>query len=161
MITITSIQTSKLNLPSLLEIVNKEARKEAEKIQKEFGGTVKTWKKKPKFTITMQEGGSYEIGTDNPIYGFVDQGTKPHIIRAKNAPYLSFYRTGFVSKTKPNSLNNRAGRKATQDFTQVKQVNHPGTEPRNFTKLIRNRSQKRYPVNVAKAIKQKMIWGKG
>ena len=160
MITITPINTSRLKLPSLLGMVQKEAKKEAEKIQKEFGGTVRTWKKKPRFTITMQDGGSFEVGTDNAIYGYVDQGTKPHVIRAKNAPYLSFFRTGFVSKTKANNLNVRAGRTANKDFTQVKQVNHPGTEPRNFTKLIRNRSQKRYPVNVAKAIKQKMIWGR-
>lgn len=160
MITVSIVGVKNLQLPSLEKIVLEEAKKEAKKLKQEFGGTVSRWKRKPQFTITLQEGGHFEIGTDNEIYKYVDEGTKPHVIRAKNAPYLSFYRTGFVSKTKANSLNTRAGRKANADFTKVKQVNHPGTEPRNFTKLIRERSRKRYGNNVIKAIKTKLIWGR-
>lgn len=160
MITVSIVGVKNLQLPSLEKIVLEEAKKEAKKLKQEFGGTVTRWKRKPQFTITLQEGGNFEVGTDNEIYKYVDEGTKPHVIRAKNAPYLSFFRTGFVSKTKANSLNTRAGRAANQNFRQPQMVKHPGTKPRNFTKLIRERSRKRYGNNVIKAIKTKLIWGR-
>lgn len=43
---------------------------------------------------------------------FVDKGTRPHIIRAVNKPYLQFVVDGH--------------------FVQVEQVNHPGTEGVHF-----------------------------
>lgn len=54
----------------------------------------------------------YTIGSDVSYAGYVHDGTRPHVIRAKNKPYLVFRYQG--------------------RWVRVKQVNHPGTRARPF-----------------------------
>ena len=64
-----------------------------------FKKTTRTWNDQPRFGIeTTRTKGSFsaEIGTNNTIYKWVEEGTRPHIIRAVNAPFLAF-NTTFVS----------------------------------------------------------------
>jgi len=114
-----------------------------EQIRRDFERTVSTWDKKPKFTVkrirTSTGAITYEAGTDNEIYGYVTLGTKPHIIRAKNAPFLSF-RTGGSPKTTPNLLTSKAGFIG-DGWAKKQEVQHPGTEARNFHKIIAKRFQ--------------------
>lgn len=67
------------------------------------------------------------------IYNWLNEGTKPHVIRAKNAPYLRFRVGGFIAKTRPGSLFSGPGSPATGPMVSKKQVWHPGTEPRKWT----------------------------
>jgi hypothetical protein len=137
----------------LAKVIQAEKRKEAKAVEREFKITVRTWKRQPTFTVEEDDDG-VAIGTDNEIYGYVDEGTRPHIITPKRAQFLSFYRTGFVSKTVPNRLNPRAGRSANRNPTRAKVVNHPGTQARNFTKLIAKKSEARLWRNIQKALQQ-------
>ena len=77
-----------------------------------------------------------KVFTTNEIYGFNDAGTKPHIISARRARTLRFFKTGFVSKTRPGRLQARAGRRANQDEVFPLDVAHPGTEARGFSKQV-------------------------
>lgn len=112
-----------------------------EQIRRDFERTVSTWEKKPKFTVKRIRDASgaiiFEAGTDNEIYGYVALGTEPHIIRAKNAPFLTF-RFPSGAKTTPNLLTSKAGFIG-DNWAKKQEVQHPGTEARNFHTIIAKR----------------------
>ncbi len=76
----------------------------------------------------------YPTGPHKQIWKWVTGGTKPHIIRAKNAPVLAF-QLGYVPRTSPGGGYGGAGR-ATGDMAYAKEVRHPGTAPREFEKHV-------------------------
>ena len=61
-------------------------------------------------TATLRS--KFTIGSDVEYAAFVNDGTRPHIIRARNAPFLVF----------------RVGGR----WVRVRQVHHPGTRARPF-----------------------------
>jgi len=113
------------------------------------------WRHKPKFQTfgPRWSGKSRKAGTREvlvvpeedeagQIFTYVDQGTKPHVIKAKNVPYLKF-QVPSSPKTLPSgapmgilraptaSMVSLLGQGGKQ-WVQVKEVHHPGTEPREF-----------------------------
>jgi len=65
------------------------------------------------------------IYTDNKILTYLEEGTKPHKIRAKNGKSLAF--------RAQNSGKRKDGSKFSfGDKMLVKEVNHPGTDPKPF-----------------------------
>lgn len=106
-------------------------------IEKTFEGTTENWETKVKFDVDVQQNGAaltLTVATDNAIYGYVNDGTRAHEIRPVRAPLLRFP-SGFVSKTRPNSLRSGPGRSFGAMVT-AKVVHHPGTTPRHFTKYV-------------------------
>lgn len=103
---------------------------------------VADWKNKPKFQtrkdiksdrISMTV---FPVGPNAKIYGYVDQGTEPHIIAAKNVPLLSF-KTGYKPKTLAKPARTVSGGGTTSGprvFAKV--VHHPGSEAREFSETI-------------------------
>lgn len=154
-VSFTRLGKPKPVLPNLEKIIAQELAKEQKAILREYQSTTRTWANKPEFEVDEESEGAV-IGTDNPIYGYVDHGTKPHVIRPKRAKKLHFFASGFVSKTVPRRLNPRAGRKATKAETFSSGVQHPGTEGREFSKIIRERSTARFWRNLQKRIKQEL-----
>ena len=133
--------------------LQKGLRNTADYMKREYEKTTRTWDRDVKFgTKTDQSGDELKVyvGTDDEIYGYVDRGTEPHLIQAVNAPYLRF-QTGFVSKTVPNLISSRKGGKS-GPWVRVQSVQHPGNEPRNFTKIIAAAGQKRLQLEVNKAL---------
>jgi len=63
----------------------------------DFHVTTQTWKHQPEFRIESSPGRRL-IYTDDEIYGWVDAGTRPHIIRPKGNKPLAF-RYPFKAKT--------------------------------------------------------------
>lgn len=103
----------------------------------DFQGATRSWKHKPSFKIT-RDSESTSIGTDSEIFGYVDQGTKPHIIRPKNKRLR--FGAGFSPKTTPGSLSSGAGsRSGPNVYARV--VHHPGTQARNFSNLVGEHAQ--------------------
>lgn len=125
----------------------------ADEAVKDFGKTVATWKNKPEIRVreTTNTRQVYVIGK---IYGYVDQGTPPHIIRALRARVLSF-RGGYKAKTRPGIISSSGGG-ASGKRIFARQVNHPGTKPRNFSRIIAERMQKKVDLQ-AKAIMRKYL----
>lgn len=154
-IKITPIKAKPI-LPNLAKIVVEEMRQEARNVQREYEQTVRTWKNQPDFEIEEKDKNIY-VNTDDKVYGYVDKGTRPHIIKPKNPGYpLRFNTVGFRSKSVPQKLIARAGSPAKPPEARPMFVKHPGNDPRRFTVLIRKRSQARFAKNFNKRIKQEL-----
>lgn len=137
--------------PQFREAIAKEMERESRAVVREYTITTRTWKRKVRFEVNIFPDGEMVIGTDNPIFGYVDEGTRPHIIRPRLAKALRF-NTVFRAKTVPNQITARPGMSAPPVAIRM-EVHHPGTEARNFTKLIAKRSETRFSKNIAKAMK--------
>lgn len=122
---------------------------------KDYRDTVETWKHKVRFVASTprSDGGNYilVVGTDDKIYGYVDKGTKPHVIRAKRKPYLKF-KTGYTAKSIPLALRSRSGGYS-GGWAQAKAVHHPGNEARRFSEVISTRAQYKFEKYLAARLK--------
>ena len=124
----------------------------------DFERVTATWAHKPEIIETVSvRGTSAEamVGTDDKIFGYVDQGTKPHIIRPRKAKALAFW-SGFHPKTTPGSLQSGGGGSFGERIF-AKWVRHPGIKARHFTKKIQQRLDKYTPSAVEKRMRQ---WAK-
>lgn len=125
-------------------------REEADEVQDELEGTTRTWKRQPRFGIKRGQRETI-ISTADAVYGYVDAGTKPHLILPKKR--MLVFNAGGTPKTQPGVLTPGSGSKGTTPVF-VRAVHHPGTKARNFTKIIARRSRGRYPTRVQDAIKR-------
>lgn len=107
-----------------------------------------SWKTRVAFNIKRLAAGR-EISTANEIYGYVNSGTRPHIIRAKRSRYLAFGPSS--PKTSPGSLDSGAGSRGPAD-TFRQQVRHPGSAARGFDKVAAKNAAKTFPESMRKAI---------
>ena len=122
-------------------------------IKKTFEGTTATWETDVKFDVDVTMNNSKAeivVSTDNEIYGYVNEGTKPHIIRPKRARRLAF-RTGYRPKTRPKSITSGPGG-ASGPWVTAGVVHHPGTKAREFTKYVIVRYQDIIPRVIQDAI---------
>lgn len=107
------------------------------KMKADFEKTTKTWDNKPKFEVLVSlagGGATVLVDTNSVIYGYVTKGTAEHVILPRRAKALRFGSV-FRAKTTPGVIDSRAGGSSGPDvFSQG--VLHPGTEPRNFDKII-------------------------
>jgi hypothetical protein len=90
----------------------------------------------------------FPTGKDKMVWIYVDRGTKPHKIEAKNAPRLAFFMTTeggkpvrgrYEPKTRARPARTVAGGgyvPKPKTFLRPLVVDHPGNEPRNFTAQI-------------------------
>jgi hypothetical protein len=135
----------------LPEVKDRVLHDVAEEAKQDFEKTVETWKDKPKFEIDERPR-SIAVITDDEIFGFVDRGTKPHTIRAKNQNALAF-QGGYQAKTTPRVIASRPGGRSGPTVFAV-EVHHPGTEAREFTKTIYNKWQREFTNRMREALKQ-------
>jgi hypothetical protein len=127
-----------------LKQVQKEYEAIAKDIQFDFEQTTQTWKNEPKWERIVDIQPTHIavlVGTDDPIFQYVDKGTRPHDIEGKKTASnpsgrLAFMTTGFQAKTSPESLSSSYGVSAGPPLVRPQVVHHPGTKPRNFTKKI-------------------------
>lgn len=121
----------------------------------DYGKTVNTWTRKPTFALSKAaRKGSTLTGsviTDNVIYGYVDEGTKPHVIRPKRAGGVLAFRGSYSAKTRVGVIGSTAGG-ASGALIRAQQVNHPGTKARGFTERIIVRLRKRAPLLFMRAL---------
>ncbi len=125
----------------LRKLIGKTLDDVAKRAKKEYQKTTETWEGHPDFAITKEGDFSRIVGTESEVYGYVDHGTRPHTIRARAAPNLAF-QVGFTPKTTPNVVGSASGG-SYGGFVYAKEVQHPGTEPRNFSKNIASLMQSR------------------
>lgn len=115
-----------------------------------FGKTTNTWNNQPAIDVDSI-GNRRIIRIEGKVYGYVDKGTPPHIIRPRRARVLSF-RSGYKAKTKPNVIGSTSGgARGKQVFSRI--VHHPGTAARNFSVIIREKMQKRLENEAKKILK--------
>jgi len=111
----------------------------AAEINQDFGEFVKTWNNQPEFSIEERKGYRKIFASDDILF-YVNNGTKPHEIRPRNAKVLVF-QSGYSAKTKPGSFSSRGGG-SSGPLVFSKAVQHPGTEAREADKAIKDDVQK-------------------
>lgn len=119
----------------------------------DFGVTVQTWQNKPEFTIN-EAPGERIIGTDDEVYGYVNDGTDPHIIVAKSAKALAFQWGGKGSYKPKSSVRviGSSGGGASGPVVKRKRVKHPGTAAREFDEVIAEKWRELLPQIMQRAI---------
>lgn len=105
-----------------------------------------TWERQPVFEAVVVSDGVI-VGTDDPIFQYVDEGTAPHPILPKAGRVLRF-RGGYSAKTSPGQLGSGGGG-ASGGVVFTRRVNHPGTKARDFTALVQQQMQNVLPVIIA------------
>jgi hypothetical protein len=116
-----------------------------------YGRTVKTWRRKPRFSAQTKFKNSEVVinaGTDDKVWNIINRGARPHIIRAKNAPRLRF-QTGYTAKTKVRDLHTGPGG-AFGPIRFAMAVNHPGIKARQFDQEIKESLDLSVPILVDK-----------
>lgn len=135
------------------QAIKKAALKTANLTERDLKATTKTWVHKPDFSVNiLPTDDPYTIiaGTDDDIYGYVDAGTKPHVIRPKRSRYLRFF-SGYRAKTRVGIIGSREGG-AYGDTVFRTSVYHPGTKARQFMATIARRRQKTFEQEISTAI---------
>lgn len=143
-----------VKLPAFENIIFEAVFSEAREVKQDFERTVRTWKEQPQFRLVKVSKFGYEVETNNPIYGYVDEGTRPHVIRPKKAKALRFNTQGFKPKTSPKTLVSTSGSPAKPPTAFAQEVHHPGTQARNYTQRIAEKSRKRFAKDLRKALKR-------
>lgn len=70
-------------------------------------------------------GNEVHIVSESPVPKFIDEGTKPYVIRPKNAPALKF-------RVEENVVSKNGHVFRTGDWVATKEVKHPGIEKKEF-----------------------------
>jgi hypothetical protein len=139
---IKAIKPSRLKVDGLrlrlLTIMHQVERE----MKADFQSTTDTWADKPLFQsmVAMAPNGpEVMVWTDDPIYGYVNDGTGEHIITPKIAGgFLAFKWDGYgtyKAKTTPGVLGSVQSVLPQNDVAFAAVV-HPGTEARKFDELI-------------------------
>lgn len=139
-----------LSAVKMKRVVENAMEGAARGVQIDMQVTTQTWKNKPAFGIDRPSWAARNVFTTDFVYGLVDEGTRPHIIVARNASTLRF---GVSSKPKttPRVIGSTAGsRGSTIVFTP--RVKHPGTEPREFSQEISDKWRRILPDTLQRAI---------
>lgn len=130
------------------------AKKTARDIKKDFEKTTRTWKTKVKFELIVAVGPKsidILVATDDEIYGYVDRGTKEHLIQPKKAGGVLAFKSQYKPKTIPNMIGSKSGG-ASGETVFAAWVIHPGTKARNFDKVIAKKWTPIYKRRIEKAI---------
>lgn len=117
-------------------------------IAKDFTNLTRYWPRPVFFThrvksgrkrITIQIVPAQPNSKGTEIWFYLDRGTRPHIIRARKGflAFLNEYQAG----SRPNSLL-VGPTKAGGRMIFARQVHHPGTKPRNWSKLMMKKWKK-------------------
>lgn len=104
----------------------------------DFKVTTQTWNHQPGFSTDASADDRRIVGTDDEIYGYVNAGTRPHVITA-HGKALAF-QGGYRAKTRPRSISSGGGG-ASGPTVYRHQVQHPGTKAREFDKAIAEKWQ--------------------
>lgn len=115
----------------------------------DFKKTTATWDHTVDFEAVPVPTG-YVIGTEDEVYGYVDAGTKPHII-APHGKALVF-QGGYTAKTAVRVIGSTSGGASGAVIIRRKAVRHPGTKARAFSETIAKTWQTELPQIINEAI---------
>ena len=139
MATVTKvIKPSRLKQPAMRAALLAGMDKVGKKILADFEKTTATWDHKVKFEVLadLSGPGPYVIvDTDDEIYGYVNNGTRPHLIFPKKPGGRLAFPSGYHDKTTPGVIGSHAGGSFGPTVFRP-YVEHPGTEARNFDAII-------------------------
>lgn len=142
---ITPGRQAQLDMARVVEELSGALDEMKSKLVDDFRLTVATWDTKVDFAgrkyIQADELrlAVYPTGEGAKIWTYVNEGTRPHLIRAKGRKPLRF-RTGYVTKTQPEIAASGAGG-ASGPWRSKREVHHPGTTGRHFERPIADKNR--------------------
>ena len=155
------IKPKRLNDKAFFEEFEKAAKVISKEMKKEFEITTIGWDTDVKFEELVSLGPTsidILVATDNEIYGYVNNGTVPHVIAAKKGKTLAFRWGGpgsYRAKTaRGKQVHNPAGGQTSGNMIFPKAVQHPGTKAREFDKLIKKMFEKKFTRAMELALKK-------
>lgn len=133
-----------------LQAIENALNQTAMAIKVDYNVTTATWSKRPTFQIKKVDQTTRDIYTENEIYGYVSDGTKPHVIKPVRAAALAF-QANYAAKTTPRVIASRPGGSfGPTVFSQG--VMHPGFPGRDFPEVINDKWEKEWPTQLQRAI---------
>lgn len=142
MIVTKAIKPKRLESEAMRAALEAKADEVSKDILLEFELTTATWERQVKFEREVSVGpNSIDIlvGTDDEIYGYVNDGTRAHVILPKGDYPLRF-QSGYNAKTTPGLISSKYGGPY-GEVVYSRGVMHPGTEARNFDETIRKQQE--------------------
>jgi hypothetical protein len=126
MIKLTPIKpkASAINFAAAEKAVRETMEDLAKELQKDLEDTTDGWSHKVEFKIKQERDG-YTVSTDDPIWRYGDDGTKPHDIYPSRRKMLRFVTGG--------------------DVVFARHVRHPGTKANNWSKMLQKQYQDEVP----------------
>lgn len=148
-IEVISGRSDRLNSKKIQTEIERELDKIAREAKDDFDRTQRTWDHQAQFVIRSAPG-IREVKTTERPYVFVDFGTKPHVIRPKNANALAF-NANSKAKTRPGVLTSGPGAPGNLSLVR-KSVKHPGSKAREFSKMIAEKWNRQFKRRMDEAI---------
>lgn len=146
---VISGRSDRLNSKRIQQEIERELDKIAKEAKSDFERTQSTWEHKAKFVIRSSPG-IREVKTSDTPYVFVDFGTKPHVIRPRNANALAF-NANSKAKTRPGVITSGPGSPGGALVVR-KIVHHPGTKAREFSEMIGEKWNQQFKRRMDEAI---------
>lgn len=140
---IKGIKPARFKDAAFRRVIQKAAQQAADAMQEDFEKTTATWDHKVEFERIIDTDPNVEVlvGTDDEVYRYVNDGTRPHLIFPKKKKALSFQWGGkgsYRPKTKPSTIGSTPGGPTGPKVARA-YVQHPGTKARNFDKVIQKK----------------------
>lgn len=153
---IKTIKPQRFKDEAFYNAILKAAQEAANAMQADFEKTTETWEHEVKFeqVISVDPDVEVLVGTDDEIYGYVNDGTKPHPIFAKRAKALRFQWGGkgsYRPKTTPKIIGSKPGG-PTGPIVHRPYVQHPGTKARKFDITIERKWRAPFKRRMEKAM---------
>jgi hypothetical protein len=127
-------------------------RESGEGLVKDLTDYTDHWTNKPTLKLSQFQTSVNVTMQRAMIFHFVDAGTRPHIIKPKQAGGYLAFRGGYKPKTKVGNPRYKGSGKASGGFRLTKQVKHPGTKARNVSETF----FKKWNESARKQIRQRM-----
>ena len=123
----------------------------ATQVKRDYKKTTQSWSHQPEFKESVSIAGPgpiLQVWTEDLIYKFVDEGTKPHEIWAgiytgKSDKKVLAFGSKFTPKTQPRVLGSGPGFSG-GDVLFRPFVEHPGTKAREFSEMIQKDWEPRF-----------------
>lgn len=137
--------------------------KTARDAQQKLDAVVATWVNKPAFEITSRDTG-YKIIREVSIFGnlksvriwgYVDRGTKPHIIRAKKPGGFLRFGSKYQPKTSYRAKFGGSGKSSGKPVFR-QQVKHPGNKGREFGEQYKEEAAKQLRVEIHRELDRRL-----
>ena len=93
------------------------------------------------------------VGTDNEVYGYVDEGTKAHYVPKSGTATMAF-RPGYTAKTRPKKISSQSGGAYGDRIVRRGRWRVGGIKAREFTPTIQKRRRKPFTRRMVKAMQK-------
>lgn len=123
-------------------------------IKVDFNVTTVTWNNRPSVTVTTESPARVLVWISNPVYYYVNFGTRPHDIRPVRAKALRFP-SSFRPKSSMTRLSSGKGMKSSS-MVFAKYVRHPGSKARQFDTRIATKWESQFPIIMQRTIRNSM-----